>query len=149
MTKTIDEDTAALIAGIQRGDTDPGNISAVEAVALSSRDFLLLTDGKLYLTNKAERALRRFEKYAEIDVATEAVRAVIDKMLIEPGAVTQHRAVWNNVGRERFERDTVLQALNALKAEGLLSNHRTSGNNFQVFWKRTADVVKTPGFETN
>ena len=151
MAKAIDNATAALISDIQSGDTPANQILATEAVGLSVRGFIELDDnGDLALTRKAFNALRRFEKQNEIAVATEAVRGAIDEILVEPGAVTQHRAVWNAVGGpDKFERDTVLQALNMLKAEGVLNNHRTSGNNFQIFWKRADDVVPTPDFETN
>ena len=151
MAKAIDNATAALISDIQNGDTPANQILATEAVDLSVRGFIELDDnGDLALTGKAFRALRRFEKQNEIAVATEAVRGVIDDILVEPGAVTQHRAVWNAVGgSDKFERDTVLQALNVLKTEGILNNHRTSGNNFQIFWKRTNDVAPTPDFEEN
>lgn len=151
MAKAIDNATAALISDIQSGDTPANQILATEAVGLSVRGFIELDDnGDLALTRKAFNALRRFEKQNEIAVATEAVRGVIDDILTEPGAVTQHRAIWNAVGGpDKFERDIVLQALNVLKAEGVLNNHRTSGNNFQIFWKRTNDVVPTPDFEEN
>lgn len=151
MAKAIDKATAALISDIQSGDTPANQILAVEAVGLSVRGFIELNDsGDLALTKKAFRALRRYEKQNEIAVATEAVRGVIDEILAEPGAVTQHRAVWNAVGGpDKFERDTVLQGLNALKKEGVLDNHRTSGNNFQIFWKRADDAVPTPDFDTN
>lgn len=151
MAKAIDNATAALISDIQSGDTPANQILATEAVGLSVRGFIELDDnGDLALTDKAFRALRRFERDNEIAVATEAVRDAINEILVEPGSVTQHRAVWNAVGGpDKFERDTVLQALNALKAEGVLNNHRTSGNNFQIFWKRADDVVPTPDFETN
>ncbi len=151
MAKAIDNATAALISDIQNGDTPANQILATEAVGLSVRGFIELDDsGDLALTGKAFRALRRFEKENEIAVATEAVRGVIDDILVEPGAVTQHRAVWNAVGGpDKFERDIVLQALNVLKTEGVLNNHRTSGNNFQIFWKRADDVAPTPDFEEN
>ena len=151
MANPIDNLTAALISDIQLGEVEANNLTAVEAVQLSNRGFILLSsEGDLELTDKARRALRRFERDNEIAVATEAVREVIMNMLSEPGSVTQHRAVWNAVGGpDRFDRDTVLQALNALKAEGVLNHHRTSGNNFQIFWKRADDVVSTPDFEMN
>jgi len=147
----IDNLTAALISDIQLGEVEANNLTAVEAVQLSNRGFILLSsEGDLELTDKARGALRRFERDNEIAVATEAVREVIMNMLSEQGSVTQHRAVWNAVGGpDRFDRDTVLQALNALKAEGVLNHHRTSGNNFQIFWKRADDVVSTPDFEMN
>ena len=151
MAKSIDNATAVIIADIQSGDANPNQMLATEAVSLSDRGLIKLDiKGDLVITNKAHRALRRFEKQNKIAVATEAVRGAINEMLVEPGAVTQHRAVWNKVGGpDKFDRDTVLQALNVLKQEGLVNNHRTSGNNFQVFWKRAADIVATPGFETN
>ena len=149
MAKSINNATASLISDMERGEAFPNNILATEAVGLSIRGFIDLScDGDLILTDKARRALKRFKKEKKISKATDQVRNVINEMLTEPGAVTQHRAVWERVGRDKYERDTVLQALNNLKKEGFLENHRTSGNNFQVYWRLASDNVPTPTFET-
>ena len=42
-----------------------------------------------------------------------------------------HREIWNRVGRDKFERDEVLDALRALREEGILETVKLSGNNFQ------------------
>lgn len=150
MAKSIDDSTALLLSNLQSGEIEPERMWPADAVALAERGFISLNEeGQLCVTEKASRAIRRFEKEKKVSAATSEVRNVINEMLTEPGAVTQHRAVWNKVGRDAYERDTVLQALNNLKAEGLLENHRTSGNNFQVFWRRADDNVSTPMFETN
>ena len=83
MANPIDNLTAALISDIQLGEVEANNLTAVEAVQLSNRGFILLSsEGDLELTDKARRALRRFERDNEIAVATEAVREVIMNMLI-------------------------------------------------------------------
>ena len=53
-------------------------------------------------------------------------------------AMCNHRQDWNAVGREKFERDDVLDSLRALREEGILDTVKLSGNNFQVFWRRGA-----------
>ena len=53
-------------------------------------------------------------------------------------AMCNHRAIWDRVGRDKFERDDVLDALRALREEGVLETIKMSGNNFQVFWRRGA-----------
>jgi len=150
MAKEIDNHTASLITSLGSNALSPENLQALDAVKLSTRGFIEITNDSLTLTSKGKNALRRFEREQKIEEAIDAVRTAVDELLVEPGAVTQHRAVWNKVGGpSKFDRDTVLKAMNMLRDQGVINNHQTSGNNFQIYWKRTGDIVTAPEFEIN
>ena len=150
MAKEIDNYTASLITKLGSSTLSADNISALDAVKLSTRGFIEITNDSLTLTSKAKNALRRFEREQKIEEAIEAVSLAVGELLKEPGAVTQHRAVWNKVGGPaKFDRDTVLKAMNILRDRGVINNHQTSGNNFQIYWKRANDIVTAPDFEIN
>ena len=150
MAKEIDNYTATLISNIGSSRTNPASLPALDAVKLSTRGFIELFGETLVLTDKAKNALRRFEREQKIDEAVVAVSGAITELLVTPGAVTQHRAVWNKIGGpSKFDRDTVLKAMNILRDRGVINNHQTSGNNFQIYWKRADDVVTAPDFQTN
>lgn len=150
MAKEIDQYTASLITVLGSNSLASEKLTPLDAVKLSTRGFIEITNDALTLTSKAKNALRRFEREHKIEEAIEAVRSAVAELLTEPGAVTQHRAVWNKVGGPaKFDRDTVLKAMNSLRDQGVINNHQTSGNNFQIYWKRADDVVRAPDFQIN
>ena len=59
----------------------------------------------------------------------------------DEGTPTQHRAVWNKVGRTDFERDEVLNALKSLRDSDEARTYKLSNNNFQVFWAQPVPEV--------
>lgn len=150
MAKEIDNYTAFLITSIGSNALSPDSLNALDAVKLSTRGFIEITNDSLSITLKAKNALRRFEREQKVEEAIEAVRTAVNELLVEPGAVTQHRPVWNKVGGpSKFDREVVLKAMNTLRDQGVINNHQTSGNNFQIYWKRADDIVTAPDFEIN
>lgn len=150
MAKEIDNHIASLITGLGGNSLSAESLTALDAVKLSTRGFVEVSDNTLVLTSKAKNALRRFEREQKIEEAVDAVKLAVSELLVEPGAVTQHRAVWNKVGGpSKFDRDVVLKAMNILRDQGVINNHQTSGNNFQIYWKRADDIVTAPDFEIN
>jgi hypothetical protein len=63
-------------------------------------------------------------------------------------AMCTHRQIWTAVGRDKFEREDVLDAMRALREEGVLESVKLSGNNFQIVWKRgaAAPALAVPEF---
>ena len=61
------------------------------------------------LQRKAVRIQKKAAKEARAEATLTLVRAAFEELTAE-GSPTQHRAVWNKVGRQDFERDEVLQA---------------------------------------
>jgi hypothetical protein len=89
------------------------------------------------------KALRVQAKQAKADRHETTVGLVRDAFqeLTSEGNPTQHRAVWNKVGRTDFERDEVLNALKALRDSGEARTYKLSNNNFQVFWAQPVPEV--------
>jgi len=149
MAKSINQRTANIIFKILNNKDEINNLTAKQAVELAFRNFVIINDDALELTEKAKRALARFNRNKNIANAVVDVEIAIKDILKEPGATTRHRQVWEKVGRDKYERDTVLQALNILRDKNILDIHKTSNNNFQVFWRLAQDKPTTPTFEIN
>jgi len=94
------------------------------------------------LAAKAVKAKRQSDVNARVAEALETI-------LSESGSATQHRAVWNAVGRDDHSREEVLTALQSLRADDVLKTFKKSGNNFQVFWARVEDKPEAADFEVN
>ncbi len=86
------------------------------------------------LINKNQRKAARDAKKVRLEETKTKVSESLETLLKEPGSTVKHRTVWLSVGKEDFTRDEVLNALRALRDEGVLQNIKTSNNNFQVFW---------------
>ena len=92
------------------------------------------------LQRKAVRIQKKAAKTARAEVTLGLVRDAFNELTAE-GNATQHRAVWNKVGRADFERDEVLDALKALRDSGEARTYKLSNNNFQVFWAQPVPEV--------
>ena len=93
------------------------------------------------LQRKAVRIQKKAAKAARAEVTLGLVRDAFNELTAE-GKATQHRAVWNKVGRAEFERDEVLDALKALRDSGEARTYKLSNNNFQVFWAQPVPAVE-------
>ncbi len=93
------------------------------------------------LQRKAVRIQKKAAKTARAEVTLGLVRDAFNELTAE-GNATQHRAVWNKVGRADFERDEVLDALKALRDSGEARTYKLSNNNFQVFWAQPVPAVE-------
>jgi len=86
------------------------------------------------LVRKNQRATAREAKRQRLEETKVKVLESLNTLLKKPGATVKHRTVWLSVGRDKFTRDQVLNALRSLRDDGVLQNIRTSNNNFQVYW---------------
>ena len=93
------------------------------------------------LKRKAVRIQKKAAKAARAEVTLGLVRDAFNELTAE-GNATQHRAVWNKVGRADFERDEVLDALKSLRDAGEARTYKLSNNNFQVFWAQPVPAVE-------
>ncbi len=93
------------------------------------------------LKRRAVRIQKKAAKAARAEVTLGLVRDAFNELTAE-GNATQHRAVWNKVGREDFERDEVLDALKALRDAGEARTYKLSNNNVQVFWAQPVPAVE-------
>lgn len=92
------------------------------------------------LQRKAVRVQAKRAKADRHEVCIGLVRDAFQELTAE-GNPTQHRAVWNKVGRTDFERDEVLNALKSLRDIGEARTYKLSNNNFQVFWAQPVPEV--------
>lgn len=92
------------------------------------------------LQRKALRLKSKEAKAARHETCISLVRDAFQELTVE-GNPTQHRAVWNKVGREAFQREEVLNALKALRDAGEARTYKLSNNNFQVFWAQPVPEV--------
>lgn len=140
MAKQLSPSLHLSLTDLTSGAITTLNLSPVVAVQLSALNILEVQDGQLVLNEKvARRRMARFLKRTTQLSCNEAVLKAIDTTLTEPGQATQHRAVWNAVGREEFNREQVLTSLQLLRDQGVLRSFKASGNNFQVFWARNEE----------
>ena len=88
--------------------------------------------------DKLQRKAVRIQAKAEKDARAETTLSLVR---VAEGTPTQHRAVWNKVGRTDFERDEVLNALKSLRDSDEARTYKLSNNNFQVFWAQPVPEV--------
>lgn len=96
----------------------------------------------LQLSNKANNALKRSKKAAELEV----VKGKVFEALKEVGKSTDHMFRLDDVlkatGLPKAEyRSLILDSLRAFREEGLTESVKLSGNNFQIFWKVTPEFL--------
>jgi len=108
-------------------------LSLIHAGVITYKDAAALKRKALRIQKKAAKAARH-------ETCIELVRDAFQELTSE-GSPTQHRAVWNKVGRLDFERDEVLNALKALRDAGEAQTYKLSNNNFQVFWAQVVPEV--------
>lgn len=92
------------------------------------------------LQRKAVRIQDKASKAARAETTLGLVRVAFNELTAE-GSPTQHRAVWNKVGRTDFDRDEVLNALKSLRDSDEARTYKLSNNNFQVFWAQPVPEV--------
>jgi DNA-binding MarR family transcriptional regulator len=151
MALPLNDNMANIISKLKNSEITYEEISPLDAIKLFERDFLEVTSqDNLKLTEKASRAFKRYKREKSNNQITELVRDIITKVLDAPGKVAQHRAIWNAIGGETFcSRESVANAIKTLEEEGILTRHKTSQNNFQVYWRLTSDVPSECIFEVN
>ena len=149
MAKQLSLSLQETLTDLISGSITTSNLSPVVAVQMAALNILEVQDGKLTLNEKvARRRQTRFIKRTNQFNCNVAVLEAVNTTLTEPGQTTQHRAVWNSVGREEFNREQVLTSLQTLRDRGVLRSFKASGNNFQVFWARNEEP-QAGKFEVN
>ena len=130
--------TSAQIAALTQAAKNMNKITRLQVFTLAQSGLLDVQEDEFVLTGKAERAVKRHARQAALDANIPVVAEAALSILNTDEAMCNHRQIWNAVGRDKFERDEVLDALRALREEGILETVKLSGNNFQVFWRRGA-----------
>jgi len=113
-------------------------LTRLQVFTLATSGLIDVVDGAFVVTGKGQRALKRQSRKAQLAATVPVVMEAALEILDTAERMCNHREIWNRVGRDKFERDEVLDALRALREEGILETVKLSGNNFQVFWRRGA-----------
>ena len=135
MAKPLSNDQ---IRALTQAAKNMNKLTRLQVFALAQSGFINVEDGEFVLTGKAERAVKRYARRAALDANVPVIAEAAMQILDTNEAMCNHRQIWNAVGRDKFSRDEVLDALRALREEGILETVKLSGNNFQVFWRRGA-----------
>lgn len=128
------EEINSLIQATKNAD----RLTRLQVFTLATSGLIDVVDGAFVVTGKGQRALKRQSRQAQLEATIPVVMEAALEILDTNEAMCNHRAIWDRVGRDKFERDDVLDALRALREEGVLETIKMSGNNFQVFWRRGA-----------
>lgn len=128
------EEMDSLIQATKNAD----RLTRLQVFTLATSGLIDVVDGAFVVTGKGQRALKRQSRKAKLAATVPVVAEAALEILDTNEAMCNHRAIWTRVGRDKFERDDVLDALRALREEGVLETVKLSGNNFQVFWRRGA-----------
>ena len=128
------EEINSLIQATKNAD----RLTRLQVFTLATSGLIDVVDGAFVVTYKGQRALKRQSRQAQLEATVPVVMEAALEILDTNEAMCNHRAIWDRVGRDKFERDDVLDALRALREEGVLETIKMSGNNFQVFWRRGA-----------
>ena len=135
MAKSLSsEEINSLIQATKNAD----RLTRLQVFALATSGLIDVVDGAFIVTGKGQRALKRQSRQAQQAAVVPVVMEAALEILDTNEAMCNHRAIWDRVGRDKFERDDVLDALRALREEGVLETIKMSGNNFQAFWRRGA-----------
>ena len=128
------EEIDSLIQATKNAD----RLTRLQVFTLATSGLIDVVDGAFVVTGKGQRALKRQSRKAKLAETVPVVMEAALEILDTAERMCNHREIWNRVGRDKFERDEVLDALRALREEGILETVKLSGNNFQVFWRRGA-----------
>lgn len=140
--------TSIQLAALTQAAKNMNKITRLQVFALAQSGLLDVQDDEFVLTGKASRAIKRQATKDALNASVPLVREAALAVLDTEDRMCNHREIWNRVGRDKFERDDVLNALRALRDEGVLETVKLSGNNFQIMWRRGtgAPAVAAPEF---
>ena len=128
------EEIDSLIQATKNAD----RLTRLQVFTLATSGLIDVVDGAFVVTGKGQRALKRQSRQAQLAATVPVVMEAALEILDTAERMCNHREIWNRAGRDKFERDEVLDALRVLREEGILETVKLSGNNFQVFWRRGA-----------
>ena len=118
-------------------------LSPVQLFELSTQGLLELDgSGGLTLSKKANRGEARSSRKAEIEAISGTVREAVATVAGGTDKLFRLDDVLKASGLDKTKnRDNILQCLRNLRDEGVLESVKLSDNNFQVFWKLTAEAL--------
>ena len=126
------------VAALLQATKNADRLTRLQVFSLATSGLIDVEDDAFVLTGKGQRAMKRQARNISIEKNVPIVAEIALKILDTNEAMCNHRQIWEAAGRDKFERDEVLDAMRHLREEGILETVKLSGNNFQVFWRRGA-----------
>ena len=139
--------SAAQVTALLQATKNSSKLTRLQVFTLATTGLIDVKDDNFVVTSKGQRAMKRQTRRINIEKNVPVVAEAALQILDTNEAMCNHRQIWEAVGRDKFERDEVLDAMRHLREEGILETVKLSGNNFQVFWRRGAaapEVVAPP-----
>ena len=130
--------SAGQVAALLQATKNADRLTRLQVFSLATSGLIDVEDDAFVLTGKGQRAMKRQARNISIEKNVPIVAEIALKILDTNEAMCNHRQIWEAAGRDKFERDEVLDAMRHLREEGILETVKLSGNNFQVFWRRGA-----------
>lgn len=143
MAKSLNSNQFNLINSISLGEKSIDSLTTVEAIQLAQDGFLTVSaTGAVQLSQKAERAVIRQLKQSKIDRTTQALAYFLGSHMkpgigysVKPQGKSLDTSILPHVAKLGLDRDEVLDALKALRAEGILeTNADQVKNNCSIRW---------------
>ena len=123
-------------------NTSLENLTPVQLFELSVGGFLEVNEGSLRFSKKAARGENRSAKKEAIDAISGTVREAVSTVAGGTDKLFRLDDVLKTSGLDKTtHRDGILQCLRNLRDEGILESVKLSDNNFQIFWKLTAEAL--------
>ena len=141
--------SAGQVAALLQATKNADRLTRLQVFSLATSGLIDVEDDAFVLTGKGQRAMKRQARNISIEKNVPIVAEIALKILDTNETMCNHRQIWEAAGRDKFERDEVLDAMRHLREEGILETVKLSGNNFQVFWRRgaAAPAVAAPAVE--
>jgi hypothetical protein len=125
------------ISALSQAQKDITRLTRMQVFTLAKTDLIEIKDGQFLITQKAVRALARHGRSSTLSKSVMTISDAALGLLSSQESKVSHRQIWNAAGGEtKFSRSEVSDALRALRDEGILSNDKSSSNNFQITWMR-------------
>ena len=106
---------------------------------LLTKNIIKQSDVDRYSKRLKAKEVKEAKEAAHAEVVKKVKEAFED--LTKEGKAVKHRAVWEKVGREKYTRDQVLDALRTLRDRNEARTYKLSNNNFQIFWAQPLPPV--------
>jgi len=130
------EEIDSLIQATKNAD----RLTRLQVFTLATSGLIDVVDGAFVVTGKGQRALKRQSRKSKLAATVPVVMEAALSILDTQDRVCNHREIWERVGRDKFDRQVVLDALRVLREEAVLETFSLGGSNnpFQIRWRRGA-----------
>jgi len=123
--------SAAQVTALLQATKNSSKLTRLQVFTLATTGLIDVKDDNFVVTSKGQRAMKRQTRRINIEKNVPVVAEAALQILDTNEAMCNHRQIWEAVGRDKFERDEVLDAMRHLREEGILETVKLSGNTFR------------------